>query len=1022
MSTLINNEGIVKANKAIEVNGVIEFVSDESIKSSGTATATNGTMNLKAGGDLGVEGHYNAQGGEVVFEAGHDLAVTGPTATEGDTTFKAENDIKVNADVTTDSGNLSFIADSDKDGGGAFLQSPDTTLKTATSGDITIQASGESTLASIESAGDLDLLQAGAPVTYTQYAGSAITTTGSLNIGPNVILQSAVSDPDAMISVGKDWVNQGVFIAGSSTVQLIGPLDATVYGDNTFNNFAAIEPSKKVSFEGGTTQKIVGTLTLEGSYGKLLVLQSTDVSIPWKINPVGATSISYVLVQNSENVNIHGPPLTGSHLQNSSGNTGWDFSNGPIFIGNNSSDWSDGSNWDGGFVPGTFDLVRFTSDSHDSILDSDSTIAGLTLQNTFNGTLTLAADLFVTSDVSLSGGTLNSGSRTITVSGNWSVNGGNLNAETSTVIFNDASRVSNILGNNTFYNFTSQTPAKFIAFEAGKTQTILGTWTIQGAYAEHVHLISTESGVQWMVDPQGLRNIDYAWVEDSFNINPVDIFTTNSTNRGNSIGWDPTITSAATGNWGTGATWVGGVTPGSGDDAVIASGHNVTVNVTNAVALTVTVGSGTNNTTSTLSFNSGSVLTITNSLTVGGSGNRKGTIDMTNGGTLKIGTSVSTNSNTVTGVSGTGTVEYNGAVQTVNTVFFSSYNNLTLSGSGTKTTTGVTVNGILSMEGTATVSAAPTYGSAATLQYNTATSRTAGAEWLATFAATGGVIIANTGTITLNGAKVFSDSVPLTMNSGATLSTSASNFALTLGGNFINSGTFTAGSSAITISGTGAQSIDGFTTTGALTISKTSGTATLNAASGAASLIFSASGATLSISNSLTITGAVTLNNASASDVTAVIAGAGTLSCASVAIGDGSTVSGGGNNNTFTHTLTSTISNFTVSGDLTINSYFATTNKIKNGVFNIGSGTVTVNGSVTTSNANAANTSTLSMATGAQTGTLVLGGATPFTISGTGTSTITLNGTSTTANYSSLLLCASRNRMAAPWVLRIVDG
>ena len=52
----------------------------------------------------------------------------------------------------------------------------------------------------------------------------------------------------------------------------------------------------------------------------------------------------------------------------------------------------------------------------------------------------------------------------------------------------------------------------------------------------------------------------------------------------------------------------------------------------------------------------------------------------------------------------------------------------------------------------------------------------------------------------------------VTIGSGTTLATS--NNAVTFGGNFTNGGTFTAGSSAITITGTGTQSIDGFTTTG----------------------------------------------------------------------------------------------------------------------------------------------------------------------------------------------------------------
>ena len=124
------------------------------------------------------------------------------------------------------------------------------------------------------------------------------------------------------------------------------------------------------------------------------------------------------------------------------------------------------------------------------------------------------------------------------------------------------------------------------------------------------------------------------------------------------------------------------------------------------------------------------------------------------------------------------------------------------------------------MEGTATVTVTTgvvTYGSTATLQYNGgANSRTVSSEeWITPFLATGGVIIkgSSSATITLNGAKVFSDNVPLNINSGGTLVTS--NNALTIGsGNMINAGTFTPGNSVVAFTGGGGTL---FTNTGTLT-------------------------------------------------------------------------------------------------------------------------------------------------------------------------------------------------------------
>jgi hypothetical protein len=81
----------------------------------------------------------------------------------------------------------------------------------------------------------------------------------------------------------------------------------------------------------------------------------------------------------------------------------------------------------------------------------------------------------------------------------------------------------------------------------------------------------------------------------------------------------------------------------------------------------------------------------------------------------------------------------------------------------------------------------------------------------------------NAGTINLGIAQVLSGKLDIA--SGAKLDTKS--FGLTFNGNFLNSGTFVAGNSVITIGGTATQSIAGFSTTSDVLVTKTGGVATL---------------------------------------------------------------------------------------------------------------------------------------------------------------------------------------------------
>lgn len=287
-----------------------------------------------------------------------------------------------------------------------------------------------------------------------------------------------------------------------------------------------------------------------------------------------------------------------------------------------------------------------------------------------------------------------------------------------------------------------------------------------------------------------------------------------------------TYFSKATGNWNDNNTWslssggsaVGaGIFPVAGDAVIIERSFVVTVNITDATCANLQVGSTTQTTAATalgtLSFSaSGSpALTVSGAVSVGYTGDtdRDGVITFTSGSTLTAGTLAiggtagSPGQGTITMTAG-GTLRV-GAI-TVNT------------GAGTWTPGA----------GTVELTANNTLPTTIFTNFNN-------------LAVISGITTLGVGA-SINGA--------LTIASGATLGTA--NLALTLGGNFSNTGTFNAGSSAITLSGTGNQSIDGFTTTGAVAMTKTGGTATFQGNVNGGALTINGTGGTLHLGAGLT--------------------------------------------------------------------------------------------------------------------------------------------------------------------------
>jgi fibronectin-binding autotransporter adhesin len=432
---------------------------------------------------------------------------------------------------------------------------------------------------------------------------------------------------------------------------------------------------------------------------------------------------------------------------------------------------------------------------------------GVTGTSSITGTLTLAgtgAQTF-TGDVTInSGGIWNeTGVSTYTIAGNFTNNATTFTANTGIHTFSGATKIL-----------------------SGATITSIPTATFTGAY--------TNSGTLTCAA--------------LLTVTGVTLTNNGTINATTALAGTGTLLNGAAGTLALGGTC-----------SIATLTNNGIVNSSGAGTTTTAVASFTN--TGTINITgSGTIAGITNN--AGGIVNHSGSSTITSfnnatsTSTLNISTTpVVPTITTLTVTAAGNTVNYNGAGP--QTVIVVAYNNLTLSGSSAKTMTGVTVTNILDMAGTSTVTVAPTYGSAATLQYDQTV--TAGPEWITPFVATGGVII-NSGTVTLGVAKVIGNntSVPLKIVSGATLTPGT--YLLTFNGDFINAGILTSGTGGITIAGTVAtQSISGFITTGNVSMTKTSGTAIISGAVSAVNLTVNGTGGTLVLSGSNAFSGTRTL-------------------------------------------------------------------------------------------------------------------------------------------------------------------
>ena len=174
---------------------------------------------------------------------------------------------------------------------------------------------------------------------------------------------------------------------------------------------------------------------------------------------------------------------------------------------------------------------------------------------TVAGTYTPAGNLTVSNNLTMAKGIFTAGSNDMTVgnfiesngtfnapalsnafnvNGAWNHSGGVFNHNSATVTFAGDSLVQ---GDTTFNNFTASTAGKTLSFASGSTQTVAGTWTVNGSPSNHIILQRSGASGQWNINPTG-ASINGVTVSNSNNTSASSISPTNSTNGGGNTNWD----------------------------------------------------------------------------------------------------------------------------------------------------------------------------------------------------------------------------------------------------------------------------------------------------------------------------------------------------------------------------------------------------------------------------------------------------------------------------------------------------
>jgi hypothetical protein len=496
-----------------------------------------------------------------------------------------------------------------------------------------------------------------------------------IHTGQTLAVQGSITNNSTQTAV----IGGTVLIGGTGTSVIAGTASTTA-----FYNLTCTTGGKEIDFAAGNTYTVSNALTLRGasySAGNRLVLRST-ASAAWRLIMANGMpqDIQYVDVQYSDARAGIGAPIQAYDSVNSGFNTNWVFGTSGaqtnLWNGATNTDWATADNWGLGRSTLPSDFVVITNGCpRYPTLDNIRTVAGLAISNgasmrlggyplTVSGDAVIGGSLVASGaetlvfggDVNFTGGTFTQASSTVVIGGTNAqtiTSGGNRFSSLSVtntagaVTFADAVSATNLLNaggtltlagpatvgifsnigtltfgdNLTAGHFICPTGGVTVTFHANSDYTITTNLELYGTASNRLVLRSSSPGAQWRLNSSGFNAAAYVDVRDSDARGGLTIYPLLSTNSGNNLNWDFTVTTnwvvwngSASTVFSDGDNWTPAGAPSAGSLCFIDGRYSNAPSITSTTTVSRLVIGGA--VTAALTVHSNMPLTVNGDLTV----------------------------------------------------------------------------------------------------------------------------------------------------------------------------------------------------------------------------------------------------------------------------------------------------------------------------------------------------------------------------------------------------------------------